>query len=152
MARGILIGQDNLVATWAFDKFQLLPTKIDRGFGILDKDCTLCGAILFQYYNGVNVNLSYYGPYTLSSGIVRSIARVVISEFDAVRCTVVTSKKNKRFMRALQKFGFRLEGSQRRYYGHKDCDRNVGVRFVMFREQIDKIARIVPPQLEQNKV
>lgn len=151
MANGLLIGKDELVAAWAFAKWGLHPTKIDRGLGIVAKDGTIRGAILLQNFNGVNIELSYYGPRTLSMGIVRSIARLIVLEFNAARVTVVTSKKNRRLMRSLQRFGFRLEGAQRRYYGHKDCTRSVGVRFVMFREEIDKIARLKTTQPEQNK-
>lgn len=151
MPYGLLIGKDELVAAWAFAKWGLHPTKVDRGLGIVTKDGNIRGAILLQNYNGSNIELSYYGPRTLSSGIVRSIARLVVSEFNASRLTVVTSKKNRRLMRSLQRFGFRLEGAQRRYYGHKDCARTVGVRFVMFREDIDKIARLGIIQPEQNK-
>lgn len=151
MANGLLIGKDELVAAWAFAKWGLHPTKVDRGFGVVTKDGIIRGAILLQNFNGTNIELSYYGPRTLSLGIVRSIARVIVAEFNAARVTVVTSKKNRRLMRSLQRWGFRLEGAQRRYYGHRDCARSTGVRFVMFREEIDKIAQFKTTRPEQNK-
>ena len=151
MACGLLLGQDELVANWAFAQWSLHPTRVDRGLGVMGRDGRICGAILLQNFNGTNIELSYYGPRTLSVGIVRSIARSVILEFNAARVTVVTSKKNRRLMRSLSRFGFKLEGSQRRYFGHKDCSRNVGVRFVLFREQIERLARIIPNKQEQGK-
>lgn len=152
MLNGLLLGDDDKVANWAFSTFGFYPTRVDRALGIIDSNKALVGAILFQNYNGTNVELSYYGPHTLTPGIVKAIAKVAIVEFNAARVTVVTSKKNKRLMRVLQRFGFKLEGAQRRYYGHRDCARHVGVRFVMFREEIDKIARINTILPEQNKV
>lgn len=151
MANGLLIGQDNDIACWVFATWKLCPTKVDRGLGIVGPTGNLLGAILLQNFNGTNIELSYYGPRTISSGIVRSIARIIVLDFNAARVTVVTSKKNKRLMRSLQKFGFRLEGAQRRYFGHRDCSRNVGVRFVLFREELDKIARLPSTASEQNE-
>jgi RimJ/RimL family protein N-acetyltransferase len=143
MPNGLIIGEDEKVAAWAFSSFSLTKTHVDRAFGIVDVTPKIVGAVLFQNFNGTNVELSYYGPRTLSSGIVRAIARVVSLEFNAARVTVITSKKNKRLMRGLQRLGFRLEGSQRRYFGKRDCARSTGVRFVMFREEVDRIAKIL---------
>ena len=142
MANGLLIGEDSKIADWASSTFQRYPTRVDRALGIVGPDKKLIGAILLQNFNGVNIELSYYGPRTLSLGIVRAIGRIIVLEFNAARLTVVTTKKNKRLMRALQRFGFRLEGAQRRYFGHRDCSRNVGIRFVLFREEMNKILRI----------
>ena len=150
MPNGLIIGEDEKVAAWAFSSFSLIPTHINMGLGIVDASPKLVGAVLFQNFNGTNIELSYYGPRTLSPGIVRTIARIVSLEFNAARVTVITSKKNKRLMRALQRFGFRLEGSQRRYFGKRDCSRSTGVRFVMFREEVDKIAKLLnPPAVNQ---
>ena len=149
MANGLLLGDDARVAAWAFDVFQRYPTVVNRALGVLDHNKNLVGAILLQNFNGTNIELSYYGPRTLSAGIARSIAKIVALEFNAARCTVVTSKKNKRLMRVLQRFGFCLEGSQRCYFGHRDCSRNTGIRFVLFRDKIDKMARIETVMPEQ---
>lgn len=140
MPHGLLIGDDLQVASWAFSNFKLFPTPFNVALGIMGKDGTVVGAALLQNFNGVNVELSYYGPNTLTPGIARSIARVVIGKLDAQRITVVTSKRNRRLMQSLLKFGFKLEGVQKRYYGAEDNKRNTGVRFVMFREDIARIA------------
>jgi RimJ/RimL family protein N-acetyltransferase len=145
MPYGLVIGEDSIVAQWAFSAFHLYPTPFNRALGIVNKDKIVIGAILLQNFNGANVELSYYGPRTLSVGIARAIARLVMGEFSASRVTVVTSKRNRRLMQSLSRFGFKLEGIQRCYYGHEDNKKNTGVRFVMFREQIAKIAAGHPP-------
>lgn len=144
MPSGLMIGDDLAVAAWTFQTFKLYPTMINRAFGLV-RDGKLVGSILLQNFNGVNVELSYYGPMTLSLGIVRSIAKVVLTEFNAARVTVVTSKKNKRLMKSIQRMGFKLEGTQRCYFGARDCARSTGVRFVLFRERIEKIAGVRVP-------
>lgn len=142
MAFGLLVGNDSEVADWAFSTYSLYPTRVDRGLGIVNEEMCVVGAILLQNFNGTNVELSYYGPNTLSVGIVRAIARIIIGEFNASRLTVVTSKKNKRLLRSIQRFGFKFEGIQRCYYGARDCTRNTGVRFVMFREDLERVAKL----------
>jgi hypothetical protein len=149
MAYGLLLGEDKNVAAWAFSTFNRFPMPVDRAIGLISPVGDLKGAVLFQHFNGINVEMSYYGPNTLSAGIVRSIARVIITEFKAARLTVVTSKRNKRLMKALTRLGFSLEGSQRRFFGHRDCTRNTGVRFVAFHEKICKVAGVQPSSFEQ---
>ena len=148
MPLGLLIGEDTLVAVWAASTFKRRQMPVDRAFGIVDNGL-LKGAILLHNFNGINIEMSYYGPNTLTAGITRAVARVLITEFNVARLTVVTSKRNKRLMHGLTKLGFALEGHQKRFYGHNDCNRNTGVRFVAFREAICKVAGIDPVLAEQ---
>ncbi len=114
----------------------------DRVYGILAEDKTLVGAVMLHNFNGNNIEMSYYGYRTLSAGIVRTLCRLGIAEFNPSRCTVLVSKRNKTLMRSLDRFGFKLEGVQRRLYGDADTNRNTAVRFVLFREQIFRIASL----------
>jgi hypothetical protein len=145
MAYGLLVDQDKLVSSWTYKTYNIFPQYVDKAFGIIDNEGKLMGGILFQNFNGVNVELSYYGPNTLSSGIVRVIARCAIGHFNASRLTVVTPQKNKRLIRGLLKIGFKLEGVQRCFYGHKDCKKNTGVRLAAFREQLSRVAYKTAP-------
>lgn len=140
MTCGLLIGEDQGVARWAYTTFNIYAAPVDRAIGIVSSEGKLVGAALFQNFNGNNVELSYYGVRTLSLGVVRALARVAVGVFDVSRATVVTSKRNKRLMRALLKIGFKLEGVQRCYYGREDNARNTGVRFVMFRDRLSSLA------------
>lgn len=144
--KGLLIGEDQAIADWAFKAYRLFPTQINRALGIVE-DGKVKGAILFQSYNGNNVEVSYYGQNTLSSGIIRSIAHILLTDFNASRVTVVTSKRKKRLIKSLMRLGFRLEGVQRCYYGLIDTPKNTGVRFVMFREKIEEIS--ITPSLRK---
>jgi hypothetical protein len=146
MPLGLLVGEDEYVIKWATAFFQLYPTRYNQVFGVVDEEKSLVGAFFFHNFNGVNVELSYYGPKTLSLGIVRSICRIVISEFRASRLTVVTSRRKKHFIKSLVKLGFRIEGVQRRYYGDRDCNRNTATRLVAFHEDVCRVGGIKPIQ------
>jgi len=139
--RGLLLNQDELVGKWAYTTFRLFPLPVNKSIGIVE-DGKIIGACLFQAFNGTNCELSYYGVKTLSLGVVRYIAHIAATEFNVARVTVVTSQRNRRIIKALLRIGFKLEGIQRRFYGHHDNKRNVGVRLVIFRERIDQIAKI----------
>jgi RimJ/RimL family protein N-acetyltransferase len=143
MSTGLLYGSDDFVAKWLFDSMGYPHYKYDRALGIIDGSSgNLVGAVLFQHWNGMNVEVSYYGKNTMTLGTVRSIARFVLTEFDPARLSATTSKRNRSLMRSLQKIGFRIEGTSRCFYGKKDINRNVGVRFVAFREAIEAMAKI----------
>jgi RimJ/RimL family protein N-acetyltransferase len=137
---GLLIDNDKFVAEWTYRTFNIYPQQVDKAFGIIDSKGKLCGGILFQNFNGVNLELSYYGPRTVSCAIVRIIARTAIEFFNVSRLTVVTSRRNKRLIRGLMKLGFKLEGIQRCFYGHEDNKKNTGVRLAVFRDQLLRVA------------
>ena len=150
MSLGLVVAEDLNVASWAFQKFNVFPMPVNKGIGVINtKTGEIVGAILFQNFNGYNLELSYYGQNTLTPGIVRTLARIAILEFNVSRVTVTVSKKKKRLIRSLHRFGYKLEGSQRRYYGARDCFRNTGIRFVLFREQIERLARLPVLQIEK---
>lgn len=140
--RGLVIDRDEVVAKWAYTEYNLHEMPVDRAVGIIDGRGYLVGAALFHNFNGANVELSYYGPNTLTSNIARALARIAVGIFNVARLTVVTSKRNKRLIRGLLKLGFRLEGTQRCFYGHDDNTRNTGVRLAAFRDRIECVARM----------
>ncbi len=141
MSTGLLFECDEQVALWLFTKKGWPTYKYDRAIGLVDWKGQLVGAVLYQHWNGCNVEISYYGERTMTAGIVRCLARFTLMVFNPSRLTVNTCKKNKRFIKALHKLGFRLEGASRRFYGMEDCNRNTAVRMVAFREDIERVAK-----------
>src|SRR6266404_6338434 len=150
MPVGLLFECDDHVARWAFQTFGMPSMTFDKALGIVDKDGKIIGAVVFQCWNGFNVELSYYSlrP-TLSAGIVRCLARYILFTFNASRVTVSTRRKNKILMRSLQRIGFKLEGAQQCFYGQRNCNRNTAIRFVMFRNRLEQLAKL-PTKKEQN--
>ncbi len=144
MSTGLLFDCDEAVAKFIFEKYGWAPFKYDAAIGLLVNG-QLHGATFFQGYNGFNLELSYYGSKTMTAGVVRSLARFGLVTFNPSRVTLVTSKRNKRYIRSLQRMGFKLEGTQRCYYGHRDCNRNTAVRFVMFRPGVEALAKFSHP-------
>jgi hypothetical protein len=137
--KGLLLDCDAHVAAWAFQTYNRMPMHVDRALGIVDNN-VLVGAVLFTNYNTLNAELSYYGKGTATVGIIRALARIALYELRLARCTVIVPKRPSYLLKKLSKFGFKYEGVQRRHYGYTDSPRNTGCRFVVFREDLEKLA------------
>jgi RimJ/RimL family protein N-acetyltransferase len=143
MSKGLLFAADEHVAKWICDYYGWARfMQYEACIGVIKDATELVGAIFLHGYNGNDLHLSYYGQGTLTPGIARTLAQFIISEFDPARLTVIVSKRNKRLIRSCDRFGFKLEGTQRCYYGKQDCNRNTGVRMVMFRNDLDRVASL----------
>lgn len=140
MTVGLLLHNDDMVAEYLFNHHVTPRMGYDAAIGILT-DGVLSGGILLQSWNGFNVEFSYYGQGSLTPGIIRCLARILLSVLKPSRVTVTVNRKNRAVMRGLRKLGFAVEGTQRRFYGDQDINRNTGVRFVMFRERIEQLAQ-----------
>lgn len=139
MSKGLLLDCDAQVIAWAFQTYNKMPMHIDRAIGVVE-DGLLVGAALFSSYNSVNAELSYYGKNTVTVGIIRALSKIALYELRLARCTVIVPKRPSFLLKKLTKFGFRYEGVQRRHYGPTDSSRHTGCRFVVFREDMLKLA------------
>lgn len=140
MSIGLLFHSDEVVANFLFKKHVAPPMKYDQAVGIM-VDGQLSGGILFQGWNGCNVELSYYGAGTMTPGIIKCLARILVSTFNVSRVTVHVNQRNRSFLKSLQRLGFGIEGTQRRFYGRTDTRRNTAVRLVMFRERLEELCQ-----------
>lgn len=140
MTKGILLDADAMVTHWAFNEYDKVPTLVDRAVGIVEGG-KLVGAVLFSGFNSMNADLSYYGRSTITLGIVKALARIALYELQLSRCTVIVPKRPAYLLKKLGAglFGFRYEGVQRRYYGPSDSGRHTGCRFVVFREDMERL-------------
>ena len=137
LPHGLLFGHDAPVAQWTWNEFRLTPMTVKAAIGIV-RNNMLVGSVLFQEYSGFNVEVSYYGPMTVTAGILRTIARYTIERFNIDRVTIRTNRKNHQIMRTLSRMGFKMEGVQRRFYGPFGD----AALFVLFREDIERFGGI----------
>jgi hypothetical protein len=128
---GILLGNDAAVASWAFQTYGLTPTPVDMALGIIDGANLLVGAALLQRFNGFDCEFSYYGPNTLSLGIIRSIARAALG-LGCRRLTVTVAKSKKHFVKGVLRIGFTHECAKVCFYGtNPDNAAHIGMQMVM---------------------
>lgn len=115
-----IFGHDAEIAQWAFSTFNMRPSHYEMAIGILT-DGKLVGAVLWQAFSGHDIEISYYGPRTMTLGIARTCARIAIDHFGVSRVTARTSRKNKTMTRGIKKIGFEYEGVRRHAYGDQDA-------------------------------
>ena len=115
-----IYGHDAEVAEWAFSTFKIRPAHYEMAIGILDEG-TLVGAVMWHAYRGSDIELSYYGPNTMTLGIARACARMAVDHFKVSRVTARTARSNKTMTRGIKKIGFEYEGIAHNAMGDKDA-------------------------------
>jgi RimJ/RimL family protein N-acetyltransferase len=134
LPHGLLFGHDVAVTRWASNEFKLNPSHINSAIGVV-RNNRIVGAVMFQGYSGHNVELSYYGPMTLSLGVFKAVANYTLQRFTVDRLTVRTNRKNLKLIRSFRGLGFKFEGVQHRYYGAFGD----AAMFVLFKEDLERI-------------
>lgn len=134
----LIFGHDAEIAAWAFRTFQRIPTPCVMAIGIIDPAGAVKGAVLFQEWNGCNIELSWFGPNTVTRGILRQVMTVVLDKFNVQRVTVRTMRRNKALVRSLPKLGWKYEGMMPGFYGPARGD--AAVVFGLYRDGIARLA------------
>jgi hypothetical protein len=135
---GLVIGNDHMVAQWAFTITNSKPMMYNMAVGITDDKGHLCGAFMFTGYNGSDMEVHYYGPGTLKRRILKEIFIFALKVFRVNRLTVRTRKES--MSRGVKKLGAVYEGSMRRVYGPTDGDNDKAEQWAFMRERMEQIA------------
>lgn len=133
------LNRDAEVVQWTSETYGVPYWPANLAIGLHDDRNLIVGSVLFHYYNGSNVELSFYGKNILTRQLARILALICIRHFNVNRVSVRTLKKRKRFVRGLLKLGFKVEGVARKYYGPTDGES--AVLLVMFRDGIERFAK-----------
>lgn len=115
----LIYGCDPEIAKWTFDHFAITPAHYEMAIGIVENN-TLVGSILWQGYRGHDIEISYYGPKTMTLGIARTCAKIAIDHFGVSRVSARTARSNKTMTRGVKKIGFEYEGLVHHGLGDKD--------------------------------
>ena len=110
-------GNDELINGWTLDRFGVRNFNSNMALGIIE-DKQLVGSVFFHAHNGPDIELSYFGPGTLTRGLWKEICRVAIDNFGVSRITIRTPKNNKLVTRKIHKIGFVHEGVRHDGYGN----------------------------------
>jgi len=119
--KDLVLWHDMEVAQWAFQTFNFHPTQFCMAVGIAEPPKGLVAACLFHAHNGPDVELSYYGPNTLTLNLVKRLAKIAVEYLGVSRITARTSRSNKTMTRGIKKIGFEYEGIRKCGYGTQDA-------------------------------
>jgi len=127
-------GNDDLIKGWVYHAFGIACTEINLAVGVMEKN-QIVGACFFQAHNGPDIELSYYGPNTLTLDIVKGLAKIAVDHFGVSRITVRTAKDNKIMNKSVKKLGFVYEGIRHHAYGDRDA-----VMYGLFGKNLARLA------------
>jgi len=116
----LVCGHDDQVADWTFRTFQIPPHRYEMCIGICEED-KIVGSIMWQAYRGHDIEISYFGPKTMTLGIARACAKMAMEYWGVSRVTARTSRSNKMMTRGIKKIGFEYEGVCHHGYGNEDA-------------------------------
>lgn len=130
----LLYGHDEAVGIWTFNTFGVHPGRAEMVVGIIE-DGQIVGSIMWHAWRTHDIEISYYGPDTMTLGIARHCARMAIDHFGVSRVTACTPKSNKAMTRKVGKVGFQYEGIIHARYGNED-----GVIYGLYGENLARLA------------
>jgi RimJ/RimL family protein N-acetyltransferase len=113
-------GNDELVIGWIYTMFGIVCTNIDLAVAVLE-DGKIVGAAVYHAHNGPDIELSYYGPKSVTLGVAKGVAKIAVDHFGVSRITVRTAKDNEIMNKSIHKLGFVREGIRHHAYGENDA-------------------------------
>jgi len=120
MTKVLATGGDELVLAWVWAHFGVVCTKVDMAIAVMDGRDMVAAAI-FQAHSGPDIELSYYGPKTMTLGTVKGLAKIAVDHFNVSRITVRTARNNRIITDGVEKLGFVFEGVRHHAYGDGDA-------------------------------
>ena len=112
----LIAGHDEAVAEWTFQTFGITPHKYEMAIAIIESD-KIVGSIMWEQYRGHDIEISYFGPQTMTLGIARACAKMAVDYWGVSRVTARTSRDNKTMTRGIKGIGFEYEGVVHDGYG-----------------------------------
>ncbi len=109
------------VLGWASIKLGVRFRECASAWGITDRRGTLIGAAIFTGYQAKNIELTCVGPGAFKKDVCREIASYAFDDLQCERITLTVAANNEKVLGIAIKFGWRVEGRLRRYYGAVDA-------------------------------
>jgi len=130
-----VFGRHEEVAAWVGDRIGDLisPPYVSIG---AEREGQLCAGVVFNGWNGANIDISLASDGQLTRGAIRGIYHYVFEQSKATRATAHTRRSNKVMRRMLPRLGFEFEALLRQYYGPTKGDD--AFVFVLFPENARK--------------
>lgn len=134
-------GDNRMIEDMAFAKFGVMPLGCNLAVAVLENE-QMVGAAFFHAHNGPDVEISYYGPRTMTLDVVKGLAKIAVEHLGVSRVTARASATpdHKKIRKGFAKIGFEYEGTRKCGYGDKDA--------VMFGLYGRKLARLAGKVLQ----
>jgi RimJ/RimL family protein N-acetyltransferase len=113
----IVLGQDEAVGQFAAERLGRAIIPPFTSMGIVGDDGQLAGAIIYNGYNGANIEISFYGPGTMHRRFIKAAFAYPFDQLKVIRLTARTKRSNKLMCKLLARLGFTYEATLKNYFG-----------------------------------
>lgn len=122
MPKILATGNNRDIEEMAFAKFGIAPLGCNLAVAVLENG-QMVAAAFFHAHNGPDVEISYYGPRTMTLDVVRGLAKIAVEHLGVSRVTAraAATPDHKRIRKGFTKIGFEYEGTRKCGYGNKDA-------------------------------
>ncbi len=120
----IVYGRDAEIAEWMGERLETVFSPPYTALGVLDGEGRVIGGILFNDYNGQNIEVTAYGPGAMTRESVGTMFKYAFVQLGCWRLTARTRRGNLTMRDLLRRLGFKHEGIQQGYWGRSkanDC-------------------------------
>lgn len=120
----IVYGQDADVAAWVGKRLDTVFSPPYTALGVTARDGRLIGGMVFNDYNGSNIEVTAYGPGAIDRESIRAMFAYAFVQLGCLRLTARTRRSNHSMRELLTRLGFKHEGIQQGYWGRSkanDC-------------------------------
>lgn len=121
----LVFGDDQRIADWVGNELGIVMAPPYTAIGGTRDGSTIEIGVVFNNWNGANLDISLVSRRGLSRGAIRAVYHYVFKQAKARRLTAITRRSNELMQRQLPRFGFELEGESRCYFGDEDALRYV---------------------------
>jgi RimJ/RimL family protein N-acetyltransferase len=113
----LVLGHDEAVGVFAAERLGVPIVPPFTSMGIVDDNDQLVGAIIYNGYNGANIEISFYGPGALQRRFIKAAFAYPFDQLNVIRLTARTKRSNKTTCKLLPRLGFVYEATLKNYFG-----------------------------------
>jgi RimJ/RimL family protein N-acetyltransferase len=119
-----VFGHDTLVADWVSQKTGDVYSPPYAAIGFTKDGKSLCAGVVFNNWNGSNVEISLASDGGITRDNIRTVYRYAFVQCGANRITAHTRRANRTMRELLPRLGFtkEAEGVLRKFYGPRRGD------------------------------
>lgn len=129
----LVFGCDTLVEKYVSENIGMTISPPFTAIGATRDGKTLCGGVVFNHWNGSNIEFHLYGPGCMTRENLRGIFHYAFVQISANRVTASVKRSNESVRKLLPRLGFEFEGTSKKFYGPTKQDDEI--RFVLFPER-----------------
>jgi RimJ/RimL family protein N-acetyltransferase len=118
----LALGNDEAVGKWLSEKLGVPIHPPFVTMSILDDNDHIHGAMLFNNYNGFNIEVTIYGKGVWNRRFIKATISYAFDQLKVLRLTGRTKRSNKEMCSLFPRLGFEFEFPMKHYFGPSKGD------------------------------